>query len=322
MGAEVNLQNNYGWSALALASHYNHLSTVKLLLSHSSIKINACTVFGFTPLMLSIYQGNLSILQSLVESGAELDSSLPVGVSANMGISSLMIAASQCNWSIVNYLLQKSAEFNKQCKLNGFTALMYVASSKSPSSQVKIGTILSNVAIFKKLLEYGADPSVKNWVGNTALDIAWRQKNNDLAQTILSLVGENQLDEEDNYSKAARDQKASCKKLTSVLNIPNSISKSFPIYIENQPSKLHTKLESLQLQGPTGLTKLEEKKKSPNPVQLDKFISSEVTSPSKSMETDSKVNQLHSYLSHFHFYIPLILVYFLIDILFVQFLPN
>lgn len=300
MGAEVNLQNNYGWSALALASYHNHLSTVKLLLSHSFIKINACTVFGFTPLMLSIYQGNLSILQSLVESGAELDSSLPNGVSADMGICSLMIAASQCNWSIVNYLLQKSAETNKQCKLNGFTALMYVASSKSPSSQVKIGTILSNVAIFKKLLEYGADPSVKNWVGNTALDIAWRQKNNDLAQVILSLVGENQLDEEDNYSKAARDQKeASSKKLTSVLNIniPTSISKTIPICIgiESQPIKLPPKLESLRFYGPTKTTKLEEQKKSPITVQIDNFLSSEATSPLKNIDSDSKVTRSFPY---------------------------
>lgn len=64
----------------------------------------------------------------LVESGVSIDGSGPGSTGQGLGMTPLMIA---CWYGVVvaaEYLTQKGADINAQCKLNGFTALMYMVS--------------------------------------------------------------------------------------------------------------------------------------------------------------------------------------------------
>ena len=79
-----------------------------------------------------------------------------------------MMACHVGKGAVVSMLLQRGSETNAQSRLNGWTPLMYAASSTA------------TVHIVKTLVENGADYDVKAWNGQTAIDIAKNRGHGDV----------------------------------------------------------------------------------------------------------------------------------------------
>ena len=166
--ADPNLQNNKNQTALMLACKMQLAKTVSLLLS-SGADPNLQNDFGWTALMFY-----------LAVSSHELDDCIPVllisaGVNPNIqsraGFTALMVAAC-CRESDARILLDAQADVNAQDQL-GYTALHHSAAK-------------GNLVTTELLLSAGADLSIVNSNGKTALDVALDSQHHDICQLLLS----------------------------------------------------------------------------------------------------------------------------------------
>ena len=69
-GADVNAQNNEGWTVLMLASYFGHPEVAKLLVE-SGADVNAQNNEGVTALILALEGGHPEVAQLLMEAGAK-----------------------------------------------------------------------------------------------------------------------------------------------------------------------------------------------------------------------------------------------------------
>ena len=76
-GADVNLQNETGESALLFAVEKGNLDISRLLLEHGA-KVDLEDNFGLTPLILATRKRNLDLVRLLLEHGAVIN--LPTGM--------------------------------------------------------------------------------------------------------------------------------------------------------------------------------------------------------------------------------------------------
>lgn len=114
-GANVNMQDNDGWSALLLASRYGHGDVVKKLLDNGA-EVNIRNNNKSSPLMLACRNGYSFVAQVLINKGAE------VNMKNNDNWSSLMLASHNGHIDTVKVLLANHADVNIQNK-DGSTAL-------------------------------------------------------------------------------------------------------------------------------------------------------------------------------------------------------
>jgi ankyrin repeat protein len=68
-----------------------------------------------------------------------------------------MLACFEAKQDIVDTLIQKGADINAQCKLNGYTALMFLFSGQF--------FLQERIAIADSMLKFGADVNLKSWKG-------------------------------------------------------------------------------------------------------------------------------------------------------------
>ncbi|KXS20882.1 ankyrin, partial [Gonapodya prolifera JEL478] len=134
---------------LALASYHGLIDIVTVILrgegSSYRADLNATTAFGFTPLMCAIAQSHLDIAELLCTFGADVNFRETHGI----GITALMLAAHCGNLHACTFLLESNAEVNAQCKLNGWTPLMFA-------------TAIRSLDIINLLLDRGSDPGIVN----------------------------------------------------------------------------------------------------------------------------------------------------------------
>lgn len=141
-----------GQQQLMEAAYLGQLDEVKRLVSEG-------TTIGFadpenrTPLMVASFNGHTPVLRFLLEKGAKLDAR------DSSGRTALMYASSGPFEEAVTFLLEQGAEVNAQGTLEGFTALMTAASE-------------GLVEIVRLLLVNGADPSLVDKDGDTAMSFA------------------------------------------------------------------------------------------------------------------------------------------------------
>jgi hypothetical protein len=109
--------------------------------------------------------GNLPVLRALVDRKA-----VDPNFTLDHGMTGLMYAAANGNVSIVRYLLSKKVTINAQDP-NGTTALMW-ASYKG------------KIKVVAALLKAGADQTIKRDDGDTALEIAKKWKQHDIASLL------------------------------------------------------------------------------------------------------------------------------------------
>lgn len=131
----------------------NDINKINSILKSGKADINSKDKFCETALMWASCKGDLKIVKFLVESGAD------VNAKDKEGWSVLMEASYEGHLKVIKYLIE-----NRKVNVNskdddGWTALMR-ASWRGYSE------------IVKYLVEKGADINIKNYKGETALDLA------------------------------------------------------------------------------------------------------------------------------------------------------
>ena len=172
--ANVNIcLKNEHETPLHLAAAHNsgaHLQILKLLLHSGNqhreeININAKMKNSFTPLLIAVANNCLNNVELLLRHDAKVDSQ------SSNGTTALMIAAETGNITCLQILLKHgniSKEIINKQRVDGKSAL-------------HLGTISGNVEIVEELINYEADPFLKNVGGVLPIEIAQQMNHNVIA---------------------------------------------------------------------------------------------------------------------------------------------
>jgi ankyrin repeat protein len=175
------LSPNQSFTPLMVAANRGGITLVNHLLSVGA-KVNAQSEGGFTPLILAIIGYNeinsikkmendttnpsMAVINALLDAGAD------VNLATDGGNTALQEAALHGLVDICRLLLSKKADVNAVNEWKE-TAL-FICGLKSGS-----------VEIAQLLIDHGADLTAKDVDGNTALDMAVKNKNEAVAQLLL-----------------------------------------------------------------------------------------------------------------------------------------
>lgn len=128
---------------------------LQLLVSHPNIELNSMTVTGLTPLMNACQFGITSVVRLLLENGADPDVQIDNVSLETHKFTALMFACLNNKLEVVELLLGANANPNLLHR-NGQTALMDAVNE-------------GNLPIIQELLVNGADLSICDTYGNTAM---------------------------------------------------------------------------------------------------------------------------------------------------------
>lgn len=171
--ADPNIKDDLGNSPLHLAIDRDKEEITNALLEkNTDVNVGGLSgkVKNQTPLYAAVIKGRTDLVQRLLEKGADPN------IADSDGGYPLSEAAIRGDAELVKLLLDKGANINAQ-ESNKRSALIYAASNAGISSQRRQETI-------KNLLERGADKSIKDAEGMTALDWAKKSKNEDAVQLL------------------------------------------------------------------------------------------------------------------------------------------
>ncbi|MCE2782170.1 ankyrin repeat domain-containing protein [Limnohabitans sp.] len=171
-GFDPNTVNPEGVPALMLAVQEPSLKVAELLASWPQTRTEIRNANDESPLMLAALKGYLPLVKKLVANDADVN---------KPGWTPLHYAATGGHVPVVEFLLDESAYIDAESP-NGTTPLMMAAMYGSPEA-------------VKVLIQAGADLTLKNQLGMTALDFAVRgQRVNarELIESGLSRLAERQ----------------------------------------------------------------------------------------------------------------------------------
>ncbi|MDB5775051.1 MAG: hypothetical protein JWP38_1184 [Herbaspirillum sp.] len=159
-GLSPNLvEGERGDTGLILALREDSMNVFKVLLNAPSVDLEARSNNGDNALMIAAYKGNVGAVKALLEKGAEVN---------RPGWTALHYASTIGNNDIVALLLDASAYIDAESP-NGTTPIMMAAGG---------GHILT----VKLLLDEGADATLKNREGMTAIDFARKAGYKDIVE--------------------------------------------------------------------------------------------------------------------------------------------
>lgn len=164
-GFDGNTRDPKGNHALYLAAREKSLKVANVLLQWSKIDAEARTPSDESPLMIAALNGHEDLCRLLIAKGAAVNKT---------GWTALHYASTRGHLEIIRLLLDKYAYIDAESP-NGTTPLMMAAFYGTPSA-------------VKLLLESGADPSLKNIQGLSAIDFANRANRADAAEVIAAFV--------------------------------------------------------------------------------------------------------------------------------------
>jgi ankyrin repeat protein len=150
-GAQVDLADTYGTTALMLAALSGEIDTVRALIK-AFAKVNQASTYGMTALMRAAQYGHTPTVQALIDAGANVNQADTEGVTA------LILAAQNDYTPTVQALIDAGANIN-QADTNGETALMGSAEE-------------GQTATVQALIDAGANVNQVNVNGDTALILA------------------------------------------------------------------------------------------------------------------------------------------------------
>jgi ankyrin repeat protein len=101
-GIDINIQDEYGWTALQLASRKGHLDVVKFLIEYGA-DLNAQNDDGWTALHLASLNRCLDIVKVLIEAGSDLN------IKTCGGSSALYVANDNNYLDVVRVLIEAGA---------------------------------------------------------------------------------------------------------------------------------------------------------------------------------------------------------------------
>jgi hypothetical protein len=164
-GFDPNTVNPKGLPALLLAIKLSANKATKLLLEHPSLRVEVRSPEDESPLMLAAFAGDVDLCAVLIAKDADVNKT---------GWTPLHYAATNAHIPVVRLLLENFAYIDAASP-NGSTPLMMAA-------------MYGNSSAVKLLLEAGADPSLKNSKGLTAMDFARQAKKDESMEIIGAFV--------------------------------------------------------------------------------------------------------------------------------------
>ena len=164
-GFDVNTRDPKGLHGLFLAVRDESVKTVAVLLAWPQVEVESRNEVDESPLMLASLRGLTAIARLLIDKGADVN---------KPGWAPLHYAATNGHVDIMNLLLEHHAYID--------------ASSPNQSTPLMMAALYGTPSAVKLLLEAGADPSIKNVLGLTALDFALRDKRMESAQIIAAFI--------------------------------------------------------------------------------------------------------------------------------------
>lgn len=132
-----------------------------------NIPLNEADGMGRTALMLAAFNGHSTIVEQLLNEGAEIE------VRDSQGRTALIFAASGPYPDTVELLLEKEADPNVVDNEEGWSPLMFAAAE-------------GHFEVVEILLDFGADVSLKDKDGETAIDFARNNNNEQVAKLLES----------------------------------------------------------------------------------------------------------------------------------------
>ncbi|MFT4979186.1 MAG: hypothetical protein ACI8S6_005096 [Myxococcota bacterium] len=166
-GAEPNMRETTGQSALYFATNYRHLAIARRLLEAGAAP-DLANEEGLTPLHLAALTGQEALVSLLLAHNATLSSR------DARGNTPLLSALRSRQEGTATLLMEAGADVHAT-NSGGFTALMLA---------------IGSARLLTRLLDAGADPSIVNQYGETALALARRTSKKKAAIRILEQRGE------------------------------------------------------------------------------------------------------------------------------------
>lgn len=164
-GFDPNTQDPGGRQGLFMALQDGSLKVASVLIDWPKTKIEWRSAKDESPLMMAAFKGHTEMVRKLVARDADVNKT---------GWTPLHYAATKGHLEIMQILLDEHAYIDAESP-NKTTPLMMAA---------KYGTLEA----VKLLLESGADPTLRNELGLTAIDFAHQANRQDAAALIASAV--------------------------------------------------------------------------------------------------------------------------------------
>ena len=171
-GFDPNTRDANGQIGLVLALQLGSLQAAPPLLAARNLDVQAKNRAGETALMMAALKGHTAAVQALLARDADVNQT---------GWTPLHYAASgpQAGQAAIIALLLEHHAYIDAASPNGTTPLMMAAQYGAAES-------------VQRLLDEGADPSLKNQLGLTAVDFALRAQRKDLAEKIVAAIRQRQ----------------------------------------------------------------------------------------------------------------------------------
>ncbi len=164
-GFDPNTVDPKGTPGLLLAMKASSFKVATLLANATGAKVEVRSAADESPLMFAALKGELALCQLLIKKGADVNKT---------GWAPLHYAATSGHVAVMNLLLDEHAYIDAASP-NGSTPLM-MAARYGTESAVKL------------LLEAGADPTLKNDLGLTAIDFARLGQRQQSAELIAAFI--------------------------------------------------------------------------------------------------------------------------------------
>jgi ankyrin repeat protein len=164
-GFDPNTPNPKGVPALMVALKVPAPNVAAALIRHPELKVEVRNAQDESPLMLAALRGYVDLCAQLIERDADVN---------KPGWTPLHYAATDSHIPVMQLLLNQHAYIDAASP-NGSTPLMMAA-------------MYGNASAVKMLLEAGADPTIKNDLGLTAIDFAERVKKTDATAIIAAFI--------------------------------------------------------------------------------------------------------------------------------------
>ena len=164
-GFDPNARDPQGFHGLFLAVKEPSPKVAVVLIDWPKTDVEPRTAQDESPLMIASLNGDLELVQRLVNRGAHVNKT---------GWTPLHYAATNGHLPVIRFLLEKSAYIDAEAP-SGTTPLMMAAHYGTPQA-------------VKLLLDEGADPMLKNLQGLTAIDFANRANRKESADLIAAFI--------------------------------------------------------------------------------------------------------------------------------------
>ncbi|MEN9781320.1 MAG: hypothetical protein RL014_2468 [Pseudomonadota bacterium] len=164
-GFEPNTPDPDGLHPLMLAVQLDSLKAARALAVAPRMRLDARNPHDETPLMLASLRGHTELARELIARQADVNKT---------GWTPLHYAATRGHLDIMRMLLEAHAYIDAESP-NGTTPLMMAAHYGTPQA-------------VRLLLDEGADPTLKNQLGLSAIDFAQRANRADVAAAIAAAI--------------------------------------------------------------------------------------------------------------------------------------